>query len=166
MTVTSRPYFGQDGVLSIETAAGTSIDIGIVQNWKASIEFETSDLYGIGSVWRQGAARYNGKVSVSCEFCAISDAIKDSVIPYIINPSFTPSTSTTSVSSTDTGADSTALARFTLKGTFTAEDGTHQKTITVGDVYFSNFPWEAATGEWIKVNLEGTGSTYTIEDGS
>lgn len=166
MTSTNHAYFGQNGVLSIETAAGTDIDIGVVQNWKANVEFETSDLYGIGSVWRQGAARYNGKVSVSIEFCAISDAIKDSVIGYVINPAFTPGSTTTSVSTTDTGADSTSLARFTLKGTFTAEDGIHQKTITVGDVYFASFPWEAAMGEWIKVNLEGTGSSYTIEDGS
>lgn len=157
MTTTSRAYFGQDGVLSISKGSDT-IELAIVQNWKATVTYETSDLYGIGSIYRQAAARHNAKVDVSAEFCAIPDTLEGSLIGYVIDPVGG------SGDSTATGADTTALARFTFTGTFTAEDGVHKKTITVGDVYMSSFPWEASTGEWIKVNMEGTGSTYKIED--
>lgn len=158
MAKENRAYFGQNGKLKVTKQGSTeTIDLAIVQNWKANVEYETNDLYGIGSIYRQAAARYNAKVTVSCEFCAIPDDLKAGLVGWIIDP-------INGTGQTTSASDTTTLAMFQFVGEFRSQDTKSTVTITVDNVYFANFPWEASTGEWIKCNIEGTGSSYSISN--
>lgn len=169
MTAVSRTYFGQNGTITAKvwdpstSTYGTAenLIVGVIQNFKVTQNFETSDLYGMGSIFRKGVARYNASADVSIEYCAFQDGLQSSLAALILGPNYGKAAST--AAHLGEVEDTTQLALFEFEGVFTSEDGQNQYKITVSDVYFENFPWEASTGEWIKANIEGKGKSVKIE---
>ena len=157
-------YFGNNGIISLivtpfgSTTPTTSEEIAAVQNIKISMDYDINEMFGMGTTARIAAAKHNVLFNVSFEYMKIksSDFYK-----YIIDATGTG----LEYKEAGTG-DTTGLASFEITGVFTSEDGSNAKTMKVTNVVFKSFPFEASVGEWIKVNLEGTGSAFVETDGT
>ena len=60
-----------------------------------------------------------------------------------------------------TVADTNTPVTFSVVTTFTNSAGTVMK-LTVSNVVFKNLKFDAKMGEWVRCNLEGSGSTIII----
>lgn len=148
-------YFGNNGVISVVVTpfggtAQTSEEIAAVQNIKISMDSEINEMFGMGTTSRIAVAKHSVIINVSFEYLKVKSP---DFYKYIIDATGT------GLEYVEAGSgDTTGLASFEITGVFTSEDGTNAKTLTVSNVVFKSFPFEASVGDWVKVNLEGTGS--------
>lgn len=148
-------YFGNNGVISLVVtpfggSAQSSEEIAAVQNIKISMDSEINEMFGMGTTSRIAVAKHGVIINVSFEYLKVKSP---DFYKYIIDATG----SGLEYKETGTG-DTTGLASFDITAAFTSEDGTNTKTLTVSNVVFKSFPFEASVGDWVKVNLEGTGS--------
>ena len=148
-------YFGNNGVISLVVtpyggSAQSSEEIAAVQNIKISMDSEINEMYGMGTTARIAAAKHGVIINVSFEYLKVKSP---DFYKYIID-----ATGGGLEYKEDGTGDTTGLASFDIMAAFTSEDGTNTKTLTVSNVVFKSFPLEASVGDWVKVNLEGTGS--------
>ena len=157
--MTQDSYFGQNGTIYLRHGTGsTTIPIGIIQNWKVDLSFDMNELYGMGSIVYQGIARSKMKVEVSCEFASFDVTNLKTLIDPTLGASATgPYTISQGSSGDTTQVDNT----FVFEGQFEGQGGNIVQIVVEG-VYFDNFPWDASSDDWVKLNLTGHGNSYSI----
>ncbi len=132
--------------------------VGVAKGCEVTVEFEHVELYGIGSILRQGVSKHTARVPVT-----ISSAKFDPTLATGIAKTYGLSlkgdgSSTVSTTITDTNQ----VALFTVNGKFTADDGTTLLQLTVTNVYFESLPFAFTENEYVTFELSGVGSGITI----
>lgn len=153
--------FANKGVV---TVAGTTtypavVTLGVVKDVEITVSSEHVNLYGWGSILRQGVMKHSAKVSVKVGYMKV-DPVATTAAGFqffVLNP--TTATANTS------GAleDINTVKLFTIIADFVFESGVTLRG-TVSNVYFPNFPLKAAEGQWLKVDMTGEGSTVTFSN--
>jgi hypothetical protein len=146
-------YFSNAGTLTVAGSGGTpsATAVSAIQNVKIEPRYEIAKAYGWGSILRQGAAQYNFEVDVSIEWIKWDPTKTTWLGAYFLNYT----------SPDGTVEDTNTPATFSVVCTFTSATGTLMK-LTISDVIFKNMPIDAKMGEWVRVNLEGSGSNIVI----
>ncbi|CAK0771253.1 hypothetical protein CCP3SC15_420017 [Gammaproteobacteria bacterium] len=145
-------FFSNQGTLTIAGTGGTpsAYTINAIQNVKIEPHFDIAKAYGWNTVFRIGAAQHTFEVDVSIEWIKWDPTVASWIGAYWMN-----------ASAGGTVADTTIPVTFTVVTKFTSSTGVIMN-LTVSNVVFKNMPIDAKLGEWVRVNLEGTGSTMTI----
>ena len=128
----------------------TVVTLGVVKDVEVTVSAEHVNLYGWGSIKRQGVAKHSAKVSVKVGYMKLDPVYTTGFQFYILNP-----TATTTADGNLT--DSNAVKLFTVTANFLFESGVNLLG-TVSNVYFPNFPLKAAEGQWVKCDMTGEGS--------
>jgi hypothetical protein len=151
MTAADGVFFSNAGVLTATGGTGTlNTAFSAIQNVKIEPRFEIAKAYGWGSILRLGAAQYNFEVDVSIEWIKWDPTTTCWIGNYFLN-----------TAGGGTVADTNTPVAFSVVVTYTNSAGTIM-TLTVSNVVFKNMPIDAKMGEWVRVNLEGSGSTIAI----
>jgi hypothetical protein len=134
--------------------------VGVAKGCEVTVEFEHVELYGLGSILRQGVSKHTAKVPVT-----ISSAKFDPTLATGIAQTYGvvlkgATGSTTSATITDTNQ----VALFTIDGKFTADDGTTKLRLQVTGVYFESLPFAFTENEYVTFELSGVGSGITISN--
>jgi hypothetical protein len=150
---TETLYFANMGTLTVAGAGGTPAvkTLAVVKSVKASVKWDELLAYGWGSTNIQGRAKYNQKVDVELAYIKYAPKVGE-WWPYFIGDS---------ASGGGTIVDTNKVTLFTITAQFEPLDatGTVKHLRTISNVSFSEFPLEAKEGQWIEVNLKGTGVT-------
>lgn len=151
-----KQYFGTNAVIKI-VDGGDTIEVGIAQS--VSIEYTSDDvkLYGCGDTMWQDVGRTNANVAVTLNYAKILPISQDIAVRTLNSAGPTGSKVTL-----DT--ESTSYPKFEISVETASSDNNLTRTVTVSNVYFPNYPWEASYGEFITQTLEGSGNTITVED--
>jgi len=128
-----------------------STPLGVVKDVDISWAAEHVPLYGWGSTLRQAVAKHSVKVSVKVGWMKFDPTVTTWL------PMFILSAGTTATGSV---VDTNVVKLFQITARFTMEDGTYLKGI-IDNVFFPDFPIKAAEGQWVKVDLNGEGTTIT-----
>lgn len=128
--------------------------LGVVKDVELTVSAEHVNLYGWGSIKRQGVMKHSAKVAIKIGYMKLDPAVTSGFQFYILNP-----TATTTASGALTDTNSVKL--FTVDASFLFESGTTLKG-EVSNIYFPNFPLKAAEGQWIKCDMVGEGSDVTF----
>lgn len=152
-------FFGNRGIVTIvgttPSANPTVQTIAVLKGVEINVNFEHVELYGMGSIMRQDAARHTAKVEVKIRFAKFDPTVAASTyFPYwILNPSAT---------TTPSGAieDTNTEKMFTVVCTNTGTGGLVMKA-TVTGVYFENVPNALPENDFVVMDLTGYGSAVT-----
>jgi hypothetical protein len=140
------------GVITVAGTSGTpSVDtIAIAKDVEATVEFEEVYAYGWGTILIAGRAKHSAKVSVKIGFLKFLPTVTAWWPEYILNPT----------AADGTVSDTNVVKTFTVTAQFTPLTSTNSKLLrTVTNVSFPKFPMKATEGQWVKVDMEGVGST-------
>ena len=153
---TLSTFFANKGTVAVEGANGTPISesLFVVKDVEVTVSAEHVPLFGFGSIRRQAVARHTGKVGVKIGFAKFKPASTNWLF-FIADP----------VSGSGSLTDVNDVKLFDVVVVFKNEAGTppanETLTATITDVYFPNFPMKAAEGQWIRLDLDGEGTTIT-----
>ncbi len=147
-----KKYFANTAKI---TAGGKPVGIG--KSIEITVEFEYVELYGFGSIIRQGVSKHTAKVPVKIASAAF-DGTFATGLGFVYGCTLNASSSDTATSITDTNQ----VALFDIIGEFTADDGTKGLKITVTGVYFENLPFIFSENEYANFELSGNGSQATV----
>lgn len=151
MVAAEDTYFANMCVITVAGAGGTpaSRTVAVGKNVKITYEHEEAIAYGFGSILMQGRARYNAKVTVKIGFLKFAPKVSEWFPFYIMNSS-----------GDGTISDTNAVTLFTVTGQFNPQSAAGTKLLrTVANVSFKNFPMEGTENQWVKVDLDGVGSS-------
>ena len=152
-SATSSVYFANQGVITVAGASGTpaAVTLAVVKDVTVSVEWEHAEAYGWGTVQRVGVAKHTQKVSVKVGWIKFAPKLAE-WFPFYIGDS---------AAGGGTLVDTNAVTLFTITAQFTPLDatGTVKLLRTVTGVYFPKFPITATEGQFMKVDMEGTGVT-------
>jgi len=161
-------YFGLNANLAFfddtNTESPKEIAIGILQDCKFELTYEVNPMYGCGSTVYQAVARGKMEAKVECT----AGAFNLGGLAKIINPDWTEGESgTTTVevkqrTKESVNGDTTKVFnKFRITADVEGQDGV-KLTITVGGIYFENFPFDITSDDWIKLNLTGMGNSFKL----
>lgn len=150
---TDTVYFANQGVITVAGASGTPAakTLAVVKDIELTISWEHAEAYGWGTIQRVGVAKHTQKVDVKIGYIKFAPKVGE-WFPYYIGDASTGAGTIT---------DTNAVTLFTVTGQFAPLDatGTVKVLRTVTGVYFPKFPMKASEGQFIKVDMEGTGVT-------
>jgi len=156
MADTSSFAFANKGIIKVTGQAVPGgayplvITLGVVKDVELTVSAEHVNLYGWGSIKRQGVMKHSAKVTVKVGYMKLDPVYTTGFQFYILNP--------TAVTTADGNlTDSNLVKLFTVAADFVFESGTTARG-TVSNVYFPNFPLKAAEGQWVKCDMVGEGS--------
>jgi hypothetical protein len=153
MTAAEGVFFSNAGVLTVTGGTGTlNTAFSAIQNVKIEPRFEISKAFGWGSIFRFGAAQYNFEVDVSIEWIKWDPTTSCWIGNYFLNTA-----GGGTVKNTNTPVSFSVVVSWTNTG------GTMMK-LEISDVVFKNMPIDAKMGEWVRVNLEGSGANIVISN--
>ncbi len=147
---TESVFFANKGTLKItgSNATPAQFTVMIIKDIEITAGAEHVPLFGWGTIRRQAVARHTGKVGVRIGFAKFLPKAANWLF-YINDPA----------SGSGTLTDTNTVKTFTVVVTLDNEAAPNETlTITVYDVYFSNFPLKAAEGQWMRVDLDGEGA--------
>ena len=158
-------YFAQNATVEVrEPGTARFKVVGAAQEVSIDTEFEVEELYQFGSILRTTAARHHASINVkvsTAQFGSFADdaawfwkVLNAAGVTNIEDASFTGKQVTIS--------DTTNLPMFSIAGEWVSDDGSETIYGRVDGVYFKNFSWGGALGEYIIEELEGTGSQVTF----
>jgi len=136
------------------TVAGQTL--GVAKGCEVNVTFEHVELYGLGSILRQGVSKHTARVEVTVSSAMFDPGLDAGIAKaygYVLEGGSTKSTSIT---------DTNKVALMNVTGLFTADDGATQVLLTVSGVYWENLPFVATENEYIVPELSGYGSQITI----
>ena len=145
-------YFGNMGVTTVAGGSGTPavLTLAAVKDCEVTEEWEHAEAYGWGSVDRVGVAKYNHKVTVKIGWIKFAPKLGEWWPLYIKDASAGAGSST----------DTNTVTLFTVTLQINPlTSGNTNLLLTVSNVYFPKFPIKATEGQWIKVDMEGVGTT-------
>jgi len=133
---------GQKADLTVtDEETSTSITVGVLQDIELSVNRETSELYGAGSIKRQDVQATELNISITATIA-----------------SFDQTGFETLGNVTSSGVeDSSDLPTFEVEGQFEDTSGTAMDMLVSG-VYFEEVPLSGSRDEWVEMSLEGTGA--------
>ena len=143
-------FFSNAGALTLTGGSSGAKSVSAIQNVTIDTHYEIAKAYGWGSIFRLGAGQYNFEVDVSIENIKWDPTVTCWFGEYILN-----------TTGGGTVADTNTPVAFSVVTTFTNSTGTLMK-LTVSNVVFKNLKFDAKMGEWVRCNLEGSGSTIVI----
>jgi hypothetical protein len=150
---TDALYFANMGTITVAGSGGTPAakTLAVVQNVKASLKWDEVLAYGWGSNLIQGRAKHQQKVDVEIEYLKFAPKVGE-WWPFYIGDS---------AAGAGTITDTNKVTTFTVTAAFEPLDATGTVKIlrTITGVSFSEFPLDAKVGDWIRVNMKGTGTT-------
>ena len=150
---TESVYFGNMCTMTVANSTGTpaALTLAIGKDIEITEGWEHVEAYGWGTTIRAGVAKHSRKVTVKIGWLKFAPKLAE-WFPFWIKDS---------AAGSGTAADVNTVTLFTITGQFTPFDstGTVKLLRTVTNVYFPNFPMKATEGQFVKVDLEGYGST-------
>ncbi len=149
--MTQGKFFANAAVIKI---AGQTV--GVAKGCEANVTFEHEELYGMGSIIRQGVSKHTARVEVSVSSAMFDpnlDAGFSKAYGLVLNGGTSKSTSIN---------DTNRVATMEVSGVFTADDGTTQVEIIIHSVYWESLPFNATENEYVVNELSGFGSQITI----
>lgn len=163
-------YFAQNATIEVlEPNSDKYKVVGAAQEVSIDTEFEVEEMYEFRSILRTTASRHHATVNVKVSTAQFGRFSEDAAWFWkILNSagiqtidSWTPADGTAQTAVKHISIeDSTNLPMFSIVGEWKSDDGNEADTIygRVTGVYFKNFSWGGALGEYIIEELEGTGS--------
>lgn len=151
-----KQYFGNNAVIRIIDGSNT-IEVGIAQSATMSFTSDDVKLYGCGDTMWQDVGKTNGNIEVNLNYAKIVPLTSD-IAARTINGAG-PQSGTITLDTT-----STTYPKFEVSMVVTSTDGATTRTYTASNVYFPNYTWELAYGEFSTQTLEGHGNSLTIEE--
>lgn len=131
------------------SVGGTAL--AVIKDVEVTLSAEHVPLFGWGSILRQGVAKHSFKVGVKVGWCKFDPG----------TGAFPNTIFTTAGAVNDTNV----VTVFEIVGVFNFMDnttGTQLIRMTVSGVYFPEYPIKASEGQWLRVDLSGTGTTVVI----
>ena len=151
MAAADGVFFSNAGVLTATGGTGTlNTAFSAIQGVKIEPRYDIAKAYGWGTILRLGAAQYNFEVDVSIEWIKWDPTTTCWIGNYFLN-----------TAGGGTVANTNTPVTFSVVVKWTNDAGTIM-TLTVSNVVFKNMPVDAKMGEWVRVSLEGSGSTVAI----
>ena len=158
-------YFAQNATVEVrEPGTARFKVVGAAQEVSIDTEFEVEELYQFGSILRTTAARHHASINVKVSTAQFGSFADDAAWFWkVLNAA-----GVTSIEGSDftgkqvTISDTTNLPMFSIAGEWVSDDGSETIYGRVDGVYFKNFSWGGALGEYIIEELEGTGSQVTF----
>jgi hypothetical protein len=155
-------YFANRATLTVvgtsSSANPTVQTLAVLKGVEINTKFEHVELYGMGSILRQDAAKHSAKVQVKIRYAKFDPTVASSTFfPYwVLNP-----TATTTPSGTI--EDTNAEKLFTIVATIVGTGGvTIQGTVT--SVYFEEFPFPLPENEFVVLDMTGYGANLTFDN--
>jgi hypothetical protein len=146
-------YFANMGVITVAGGSGTPAakTLAVVKDVEATVSWEHVGAWGWGSNLRVGVAKHTQKVAVKIGYISFAPKVGE-WFPYYIGDSS---------AGAGTITDTNVVTLFTVTAQFNpvSATGTVKMLRTVSNVYFPKFPMKSTEGQWVKVDLEGEGST-------
>lgn len=157
----STSYFANTLAVTITTAAGSTLTVGILGGVEVNGEFEHKELYGQESVFREDVARFKAKVAVKAKFSKFHPKILGAILgTEEEGTDIDGGASATTTRASITDSNTTPL--FNLRGTVTGKNGESLK-IQVFDVYFENMPLPFPEDDFVGPELSGFGVKAFLE---
>lgn len=132
--------------------------VGIAKGCEVTVEFEHVELYGLGSILRQGVSKHTARVPVTISSAKFDPSLASGIAETYGVALKGATGTTTSTTITDTNQ----VALFAIDGKFTADDGTTLLRLQVSGVYFESLPFVFNENEYVTFELSGVGSGVTI----
>lgn len=140
----SRIYRGQDALV---TFAGTSVVVGILQDWSLTPEFSREDLRGAGSPKRQDDQTTEVEVAIDAEFAEWNEDGYKALINYD--------------EAQEQISDTSDVPHFDVELDIPSKDGGNTVTPTVQEVRFDSPELSGGPDSWVTLNLSGVGADVT-----
>jgi|LDZU01.1.fsa_nt_gi hypothetical protein len=164
MTETEGKFFANAAELVIvidpDTINEREETIGVAKGCEVTIEFEHVELYGMGSIERQGVSKHTAKVPVTISAAKFDPQLVDgfaSAYGVVLDP-------LDEIVGSPSIDDTTFVPRMNLVGTFTSDDGNFVLELEVEDIYFESLPFAFTENEYVVFELSGVGEKVTITD--
>lgn len=166
MVETEGKFFANSATLTFVIDPGTVDErtetIGVAKGCEVTIEFEHVELYGMGSIERQGVSKHTAKVPVTISSAKFDPTLVDgfaSVYGVVVDP-------LNEVVGDPSIDDTTFVPRMNLVGTFTSDDGNFVLGLEVEDIYFESLPFAFTENEYVVFELSGVGEQVSITNES
>lgn len=141
----AQPVFGDSLVLSVTNSSGTSVPIAGIREVTITPAYETTELYTLDSTFRESVKQYEHNVNVDITYAKFDIGAAQEWL------GGEGSTATASQDTTDP-------TLFQIEAVSTADDGSFERTVSVADVVFPEFPVvDASMGEFEEYDLSGSG---------
>lgn len=162
MTATAEvSFFANVGTLTVTpvgVTGATATTVAVIKDIEVDFSAEHVGLWGWGTTKRVAVARHTVKIPVKVGFASFNPDVTTTKwwAWYILHPLGTSTMG--DVSTTNT------VQLFTIVANWTGSDGSTILKGTVSEVYFKNLPIKATEGQWMKVDLQGEGSTVSYSN--
>jgi hypothetical protein len=145
--MTAKGWFANSASISLNGAT-----VGALRHVRMTPKAELEEIYGMGTILREKAVKFNFGVDVSVEY-AMWDSSSDDLMNGFLAGATTGSGSVT---------DTIDCGEFTISAQVKNSNNTSTMTITASGVVFSEITVELKENEWMSRNISGKGSNFTI----